>query len=311
MKNRIVVALGGNAILSAQASASAQEQAVFSIVGKLVSLIEDGNELIISHGNGPQVGNLLLQQIAAHSGKNPALPLDTLVSMTQGSIGYWIQKAMDQEMMARGIHKEVATIITQVQVDAKDPAFENPTKPIGPFFTEAEAKDAMEKEHAVYKEDAGRGWRRVVASPKPVSIKEYPVVKRLLDDGVVTIVAGGGGIPVIYENGKTIGVEAVIDKDLAAEKLAELIEADRLIFLTGVDNVYIYYNTPRQEKLTTVTVGELQEYIRENLFAVGSMLPKIEAAIAFVLSGEGREAVITSLDQVGGIDRGAGTRIIR
>lgn len=295
---KIVIALGGNAILSKDASAKAQQEAVNQTAKQLMTLIKRGNKMIISHGNGPQVGNLLLQQIAADSNKNPALPIDTLVAMTQGSIGYWLQNALEENLAKNKIVKDVISVITQVEVDPNDKAFKNPTKPIGPFYTEEEAKKEMEKSGAIFKEDAGRGWRKVVPSPKPKSIKEYKIIKRLIDEDVITIAAGGGGIPVKIEGNEIIGLEAVIDKDFASEKLAELVEADMLIILTGVDNVYVNYNKPNQKKLERVSADEMKKYIDENQFAPGSMLPKVEAAIKFVESKPGRKTMITSLDQL-------------
>lgn len=311
VKKRIVVALGGNAILSTDASAQAQEKALADTAEKLAVLIEQGNELIISHGNGPQVGNLLLQQAAADSEKNPAMPLDTCVAMTQGSIGYWMQKALRQALRDRGIAKEVATVLTEVVVDENDPAFKNPTKPVGPFLTEEEVKAADSE--TVYKEDAGRGWRKVVPSPKPVNISESAIVEQLVDNGVITISTGGGGIPVIEKDGKVTGVEAVIDKDFASEKLAELIDADLFIVLTGVDNVYINFNKPDQKKLERVTTEELKNYIKENQFAPGSMLPKVEAAIQFAEhSAKGGETVITSLENLSRVmTEDGGTRVVK
>lgn len=311
MKKKIVVALGGNAILSTDASAEAQERALAETAEKLAVLVEQGNELIISHGNGPQVGNLLLQQAAADSEKNPAMPLDTCVAMTQGSIGYWMQKAMRQALKDRGIAKDVATVLTEVVVDVNDPAFENPTKPVGPFFTEEEVRSLSSE--AVYKEDSGRGWRKVVPSPKPVNITEAPIVEQLIKQGVITISTGGGGIPVVEKDGKVVGVEAVIDKDFASEKLAELVDADLFIILTGVDNVYINYNKPDQKKLEVVTTDELKQYISEDQFAPGSMLPKVEAAILFAeQSQKGGETVITSLENLSNvINENGGTRVVK
>ncbi|MER2041267.1 MAG: carbamate kinase [Desemzia incerta] len=311
MKKKIVVALGGNAILSTDASAEAQERALAETAEKLAVLVEQGNELIISHGNGPQVGNLLLQQAAGDSEKNPAMPLDTCVAMTQGSIGYWMQKAMRQALKDRGIAKDVATVLTEVVVDVNDPAFENPTKPVGPFFTEEEVRTLSSE--AVYKEDSGRGWRKVVPSPKPVNITEAPIVEQLIKQGVITISTGGGGIPVVEKDGKVVGVEAVIDKDFASEKLAELVDADLFIILTGVDNVYINYNKPDQKKLEVVSTDELKQYISEDQFAPGSMLPKVEAAILFAeQSQKGGETVITSLENLSNvINENGGTRVVK
>ena len=310
-KKRIVVALGGNAILSSNPSEKAQRIAIKSTCEKLTNLISDGNELIISHGNGPQVGNLLLQQEAANDDKNPAMPLDTCVAMTQGSIGYWLQNEMINVLLKKGLKRRVSSLITQVYVDENDEAFKNPTKPIGPFLTKEEAEESSKKDSSVYKEDSGRGYRKVVPSPKPLGIVEYESIIKLIEDENIIISCGGGGVPVILKNNEYIGVEAVIDKDLASEKLAELVNADELIILTGVDNVYINYNKENQEKLTRITVSKLKEYIEEDQFAKGSMLPKIEAAIMFVENSESGVAIITSLDKLGEINHGAGTTIVK
>ncbi|EMW6090743.1 carbamate kinase [Enterococcus faecalis] len=296
MGKKMVVALGGNAILSNDASAHAQQQALVQTSAYLVHLIKQGHRLIVSHGNGPQVGNLLLQQQAADSEKNPAMPLDTCVAMTQGSIGYWLSNALNQELNKAGIKKQVATVLTQVVVDPADEAFKNPTKPIGPFLTEAEAKEAMQA-GAIFREDAGRGWRKVVPSPKPIDIHEAETINTLIKNDIITISCGGGGIPVVGQELK--GVEAVIDKDFASEKLAELVDADALVILTGVDYVCINYGKPDEKQLTNVTVAELEEYKQAGHFAPGSMLPKIEAAIQFVESQPNKQAIITSLENLG------------
>jgi len=261
MGKKMVVALGGNAILSNDASAHAQQQALVQTSAYLVHLIKQGHRLIVSHGNGPQVGNLLLQQQAADSEKNPAMPLDTCVAMTQGSIGYWLSNALNQELNKAGIKKQVATVLTQVVVDPADEAFKNPTKPIGPFLTEAEAKEAMQA-GAIFKEDAGRGWRKVVPSPKPIDIHEAETINTLIKNDIITISCGGGGIPV-------------------------------------VDYVCINYGKPDEKQLTNVTVAELEEYKQAGHFAPGSMLPKIEAAIQFVESQPNKQAIITSLENLG------------
>ena len=310
---KIVVALGGNAILSTDPSAQAQEAALVETARHLVKLIQDGDELIITHGNGPQVGNLLLQHLKANSEKNPAFPLDSLVAMTEGSIGFWLQNALENALVDANIEKSVASVVTQVIVDKDDPAFADPSKPIGPFYSEEEAKAESEKTGATFKEDAGRGWRKVVASPKPIGIKEINSIRTLLNDGQIVIAAGGGGIPVIEnENGYLDGVEAVIDKDFASQLLAELVEADVFIVLTGVDYVYINYNKPNQERLERVTVSQLQEYIKQGQFAPGSMLPKVEAAIDFVTNRPEGKAVITSLSNLGAlIESESGTIIVK
>lgn len=310
-KRKIVVALGGNAILSDSPTAEAQKQALKDTAKQLVKLVKNGDELIITHGNGPQVGNLLLQNIAADSEKNPAFPLDSLVAMTEGSIGFWLQNAMQNELTKAGIDKSVATVVTQVLVDKEDPAFENPTKPIGPFYSEEEAKAEMEKSNDTFKEDAGRGWRKVVPSPKPKGIKEIEAIQTLIDNKQLVIAGGGGGIPVVEAADGTLeGVEAVIDKDFASQTLAGLIDADLFIVLTGVDNVYVNFNQPDQKKLENVTVAELEEYIQQDQFAPGSMLPKVQATIAFVSEKPGSKAVITSLENLENlIESDAGTII--
>lgn len=309
MEKKIVVALGGNAILSDDASAKSQQNALIETAKHLAELVKGGNKLIISHGNGPQVGNLLLQQQAANSEKNPAMPLDTCVAMTQGSIGYWLANAMANELKQQQIDKQVITVLTQVVVDENDEAFKNPTKPIGPFLSEEEAKVEAEKTGSTFKEDAGRGWRKVVASPKPVDIHEAAAINQLVESDIITISCGGGGIPVVGADLK--GVEAVIDKDFASEKLAELVSADTLIILTGVDNVYINYGKENEQKLSQVSVSELEEYKAQGHFAPGSMLPKIEAAIEFVKSSPGKEAIITSLESLGSINDGTTGTVIK
>ena len=310
-KRKIVVALGGNAILSDSPTAEAQKQALKDTAKQLVKLVKNGDELIITHGNGPQVGNLLLQNIAADSEKNPAFPLDSLVAMTEGSIGFWLQNAMQNELTKAGIDKSVATVVTQVLVDKEDPAFKNPTKPIGPFYSEEEAKAEMEKSNDTFKEDAGRGWRKVVPSPKPKGIKEIEAIQTLIDNKQLVIAGGGGGIPVVETTDGTLeGVEAVIDKDFASQTLAGLIDADLFIVLTGVDNVYVNFNQPDQKKLENVTVAELEEYIQQDQFAPGSMLPKVQATMAFVSEKPGSKAVITSLENLENlIESDAGTII--
>ncbi|MEH7108829.1 MULTISPECIES: carbamate kinase [Bacillaceae] len=308
MSKKVVIALGGNAIQSGDASAKAQQQALETTARQLVDFIEQGIDIIISHGNGPQVGNILLQQAAADSVKNPAMPLDTCGAMSQGMIGYWMQNAMEKALKERGIVKNVVTLVTRVVVDKEDPAFINPTKPIGPFYSEEEAKRIMEDSGVCFKEDSGRGWRRVVASPKPVSIMEHSVINSLVEQGNIVISCGGGGIPVIEtENGIT-GVEAVIDKDFASEKLAELVDADALVILTGVNNVYIDFNKPTQKKLEEVSIEEMNTYITTGQFAAGSMLPKVEAAIQFAATSPKRKTIITSLEQaVNAVEGKAGT----
>ena len=309
MTKRIVVALGGNAILTDDPSAKGQIEALRYTSKRLIELIKQGHQLIISHGNGPQVGNLLLQQAAADSEKNPAMPLDTCVAMTQGSIGYWLQNMLNEALAEAGIDKQVASVVTQVVVDENDSAFMNPTKPVGPFLSEAEAQSVAAETGEKFIEDAGRGYRKVVPSPKPISIVEYPVIKAMIEQDFVTISAGGGGIPVKQAEFGYEGVEAVIDKDFASAKLAELVEADYLVILTGVDNVYVNFNQPNQEKLENVTVAQLNNWIAEDQFAPGSMLPKVEAAIAFVENNPKGKAIITSLENIEAV-MGQGTATV-
>lgn len=296
-KKKIVIALGGNAILSSDASAKAQQQAVEETAKYLVEFIKQGHQLIISHGNGPQVGNLLLQQAAANSEKNPAMPLDSCVAMTEGSIGYWLQNALQNQLEQHGLEKDILSVVTQVVVNKEDPAFKNPSKPVGPFLTKEEVETEAAS-GAVFIEDAGRGWRKVVPSPKPQTIKEAAAIKAMIEQEIIVICAGGGGIPVVQTEHGLKGTEAVIDKDFASEKLAELIQADLFIILTGVDFVYINYNTPEQKKLTKVQISDLKQYMNEGQFAPGSMLPKIEAAITFVENQPNGKAVITSLENL-------------
>ena len=310
MGKRIVVALGGNAILNEDPSTQGQIEALRHTSKQLIELIKQGHQLIISHGNGPQVGNLLLQQSIAQSEKNPALPLDTCVAMTQGSIGYWLQNTMNEAIAEAGLSQQVASIVTQVVVDENDPAFANPTKPIGPFFTQEEAEKLSAETGEIYVEDSGRGYRKVVPSPKPQTIVEYPIIKTLIENGYVTVSAGGGGIPVKKVAHGYEGVEAVIDKDFASANLANLVEADYLFLLTGVDNVYVNYNKPNQEKLENVTIDQLQAWIAEDQFAPGSMLPKVQAAISFAESRPGSKAVITSLENIGAIFNGGSATVV-
>lgn len=305
---KIVVALGGNAILSDDASAKAQQQALEETAVYLSQLVEKGDRLIISHGNGPQVGNLVLQQQAAASKSNPAMPLDTCVAMTQGSIGYWLQNALENAFKKEGIEKSVISVVSQVVVDQNDVAFIHPTKPIGPFLTLEQADAEAQRTGSQFIEDAGRGWRKVVPSPKPIGIQEHQVINTLVNQDVITISVGGGGIPVVGNDLK--GVEAVIDKDFASEKLAELVDADLLVILTGVDYVYINYGKENQTKLTNVTVAEMEKYMVEQQFAAGSMLPKVEAAVAFVKAMPAKKAIITSLENIGNLVDGISGTVI-
>ena len=310
---KIVIALGGNALQEAgkPATAEAQLEVVEKTSEYIADIIEEGYKVIIAHGNGPQVGRIVLQNEYA-APVSPAMPFDVCGAMSQGYIGYHIQQGLTKVLRSRGNKSDVATVVTQVLVDRNDPKFKNPSKPIGPFYTEEEAKKIADEKGYVMKEDAGRGWRRVVASPMPVEIEELSAVKCLVDNGFVVVTVGGGGIPVIRnDKGELEGTAAVIDKDLASEKLAEDLDADALVILTAVEKVSINYKKPDQKDLDRLTVSEAKRYMAEGQFAPGSMLPKVEAAIKFVESKPGRMTIITSLDKaVEALDGKAGTVIV-
>lgn len=294
--SKIVVALGGNALQkNGELTAQIQEEVTKETVQKLIPLIKDGHELVIVHGNGPQVGNLVLHEEAGNSPSTPAMPLHVSVGMTQGMIGYWIQKALKEELLKNGISKNATTIVTQVEVSKDDQAFKNPTKPIGPFYSEEEAQKVAAEKGYVVKEDSGRGWRRVVPSPKPIHILESDAIIDFMKTGAIVIAAGGGGIPVVSNGGNSFeGVDAVIDKDFAAELLAEKINADTLLILTGVDNAMINYGKEDQQALGVISAEEAEKYIKEDQFGAGSMLPKVQASLKFAKTGG--KAVITSLE---------------
>lgn len=294
---KIVVALGGNALQAAgkPATAEAQLEVVKETVNYLADMIEEGYEVIVAHGNGPQVGRIVLQNEAAKE-VTPAMPFDVCGSMSQGMIGYHLQQALGVELRKRGVKRPVTTVITQVVVDEADDAFKAPTKPIGPFYTKEEADALIAKKGYDMVEDAGRGYRRVVASPIPKKIVEIESVKTLIDADNIVITVGGGGIPVIEkDNGDLEGVAAVIDKDFASEKLAEDLDADMLLILTAVDRVAINFGKPDQKDLAEINIEEANKYIEEGHFAPGSMLPKIKAAMKFAESKTGRRAIIASL----------------
>ena len=296
---KVVVALGGNALQEAGSPPTAEAQ--LAVVKKTCEYLADisckGYEMAIVHGNGPQVGNITLSQETAEkvNPRLPAMPFDVCGAMSQGYIGYQIQQCLRDALRNRNRNVPVVTLVTQVIVDEHDKAFQNPTKPIGPFYTEEEAQKIAEEKGYTMKEDAGRGWRRVVASPTPKRIAEIDSVKRLWDSTIV-VTAGGGGIPVIENlDGSLTGVPAVIDKDLAAERLAEDMETDILLILTEVDKVSLNFNKPNQRELSRMTVAEAIKDIEEGHFAPGSMLPKVMAAIKFARRFPGKKAIITSL----------------
>ncbi len=295
---RIVIALGGNALQQKNEEATSENQIknIMNTAKYISKIVKAGYEVIITHGNGPQVGRLLLQNEAAKH-ITPPMPMDVCGAMTQGMIGYHIQQCMKKVFEEENIDKQVCTVVTQVEVNKSDQAFSNPTKPVGPFYTEEEAKQLGAQKGYVMKKDANRGYRRVVSSPIPVSIVEIDSIKTLVKNDVIVVTVGGGGVPVIRENGCYAGVEAVIDKDFASEVLAEQLDADVLMILTEVENVAINFGKENEKKLHRVTVEELTRYKDEGHFAPGSMLPKIEAAIHFAESGKGRKAIITSLEK--------------
>ncbi|MDR0524892.1 MAG: carbamate kinase [Spirochaetaceae bacterium] len=308
MKKRIVIALGGNALGD---NLKEQMVAAQGTAKAIVDLVEAGHEIVVVHGNGPQVGmiNTAFETASKADTHFPLLPMSVCVALSQGYIGYDLQNVIRKELDARNMKVPVATIITQVEVDPKDPAFNAPTKPIGGFMTKAEA-DALASQEVPVMEDAGRGWRRVVASPKPVGIVEAETIKALLKAGQIPITAGGGGIPVAMKDGQYRGMSAVIDKDFSAAKLAEIIEADVLIILTAVEKVAINFGKPNQEWLSSLSIPEAEKYIGENQFAKGSMLPKVQAAISFVKTKPGRTALITLLQKAKeGIEGKTGTVI--
>lgn len=294
MGHRIVVALGGNALKTSNKDTVEQQKQVAATTAKqLVGLVAEGHEIIVSHGNGPQVGRILLNEESG-AGEGAA-PLDTCSAMSQGEIGYWLQQAIYDELAEQGIKRSVATVITQTLVDAHDQAFKEPSKPIGPFYPdETTARKAAKERGFVVKEDAGRGWRRVVASPKPKSIIEKDFIVHAVERGNIVISAGGGGVPVVEKDGKLTGMEAVIDKDFASATLAHLVDAHQLMILTGVENASINFQKPDEKPLHSVTEKEMREYITQQQFAPGSMLPKVEASLGFIGRSSQRQAIITT-----------------
>lgn len=309
MSKKIVIALGGNALGN---TATEQLELVANTAKAIVDLIAEGNEVVIAHGNGPQVGMINLGlSTAAESGAIKAdMPFPECGAMSEGYIGYHLQQAIGNELVSRGMNKPVATIVTQTVVSEDDPAFQNPTKPVGAFYDKETAERIAAEKGFTMVEDAGRGYRRVVPSPKPFDIVEAASIKTLVDAGNVVIAVGGGGIPVIRKDGKVSGTPAVIDKDFGSELLAELLDADMLIILTAVEKVAINYNKPDQKGLDDLTPAEAYEYIAQNQFAKGSMLPKVQAAVKFAESKPGRTALITLLEKAkDGIAGKTGTRI--
>lgn len=308
----LAIAIGGNSLIkdAKHQSVSDQYAAVVETVRHITDLIEGGHRIVITHGNGPQVGFILLRSEHSRNMLHQ-VPLDSIVADTQGALGYQLQQAFENEFRRRGLKKSVATVVTQTLVDRNDGAFAKPSKPIGEFYTREQAEERMRVEKWTMIEDAGRGWRRVVASPKPVRIIEADVVRHLVESGYVVVAAGGGGIPVIAdENGMLTGVPAVIDKDLASAVLAREIKADLLVISTAVEKVFLNFGHPNQRALDSMTVAEARRFIAEGHFKPGSMLPKIEACLQFIQNG-GSEAVITCPEALSAALNGhTGTRIV-
>jgi len=301
----LVIAIGGNAITKENQRGTLEEklQNIDNCAESIVDLLEQGYQIVLTHGNGPQVGNILLR-VEAAAQTVPPMPLDVCGAESQGQLGYLIQRTLNNKLKARGINKNVVTILTQVVVDPADPAFTNPTKPIGPFYSRQEAERLMEEKGQVFKEDSGRGYRRVVPSPKPIDIVEKDIIKNLVSGGQLVIAAGGGGIPVIRnQHGSLTGVEAVIDKDWASAVVAREIGADILIILTGVEKVAINFGKPEMKWLSSMTLSEAKSYRAEGHFPPGSMGPKIDAIIDFI-EQTGKKAVITSLEMMASALRG-------
>ena len=290
---KVVVALGGNALGK---SPEEQLKLVKNTASSLIGLIQAGNQVVISHGNGPQVGQINLgMDFAAQNGKTAAFPFPECGAMSQGYIGYHLQQSLQNELHQRGMEKDVVTTVTQVVVDPSDPAFENPTKPVGDFYTKEQAAQIEQEKGYTFVEDAGRGYRQVVPSPLPKRIVELNSIETLIENGTLVIAAGGGGVPVVEEGGALTGVPAVIDKDRSSALLADNVDADQLIILTAVDYVYINYNQPDEQKLTELSQAQAQELIDAGQFPAGSMLPKIQACLSFVKDHPERQAIITSL----------------
>ena len=306
---KLVIALGGNALGN---TPEEQLELVKETASTIVDLVEEGYDVVVGHGNGPQVGmiNLAMEFSANNGGKTPAMPFPECGAMSQGYIGYHLQQAIQRELGRRGIDKECASVVTQMVVSEDDPAFQKPTKPVGSFYSKEDADKIVAEKGYTFVEDAGRGWRRVVPSPLPTRIVELKVVEQLVAAGDVVITVGGGGIPVVETADGLCGVAAVIDKDRSSSKLALDIDADMLVILTAVDRVCINFNKPDQKGLDDLTPAEARKYMEENQFAKGSMLPKVEAAVKFAESKAGRTALITLLEKAkDGIEGKTGTRV--
>ena len=311
MGKRIVVALGGNAL----GNTPFEQLEKVKIAADIISdLVKEGNDVIIGHGNGPQVGmiNLAMDYSANGKEKTPLMPLVECGAMSQGYIGYHLQQALGQAFKEKGINKTAVSVITQVEVAEDDKAFENPTKPVGMFYTKEKAEELERENGFSFVEDSGRGYRKVVPSPKPLHIVEIDAINKMVEAGLTVITVGGGGIPVVNKNGRLVGVDAVIDKDKSSAELASELNADFLLILTAVDKVCINFNKPDQKELDQITVEEANKYIAEGQFAKGSMLPKVEACLDFVKGGDDRCAIITLLEKASDAVKGlTGTKIVK
>lgn len=297
-KTRVVIALGGNALQQNGEVTAEAQKAVASRIGEVIAKLSEKYEIIIAHGNGPQVGNILIHEESASTDSAPAMPLETAVAMSQGQIGYWLSQAIDNAFARNKQRKKVISVVTQVVVDRNDPAFRHPTKPIGEFYTEKEAIHLTKLRGWEMREDAGRGYRRVVPSPKPIDIVERKEIMSLVQNGTIVIAVGGGGIPVVRTKVLKVlkGVDAVIDKDLAAAKLAELVKADIFVSVTAVPCAYLNFGQPDQIALGMLTPREVIDHIKAGHFGVGSMLPKIQAVTAF--ASKKRVGIITNPDNL-------------
>jgi len=311
-KKLAVIAIGGNAVNRPGELPSAENMLknISETASYLADMIEKDYDIVITHGNGPQVGNILIQQDIAKE-KVPPFPMDINGAMTQGYLGYMIVKSLKNILIERGIEKEIASVVTQIIVDEKDERFKKPSKPVGPFYTEKEGKQLQEEKGWDFKEDSGRGWRRVVPSPIPLEVIEKKSIQKLVDEDFLVVAGGGGGIPVVKKDGKIIGVEAVIDKDRASALMAKDLKADEFIILTAVEKVSLNFGKENQKDLEKITVEETEKYIKEGHFAPGSMLPKIEACLSFVKES-GKPALITDMQKLTeALEGKTGTTIVK
>jgi carbamate kinase len=311
-KKLAVIAIGGNAVNRPGEVPNAENMLknISETASYLADMIEKDYDIVITHGNGPQVGNILIQQDIAKD-KVPPFPMDVNGAMTQGYLGYMIIKSLKNILVERGIEKEIASVVTQIVVDEKDEGFKNPSKPVGPFYTEKEGKQLQEEKGWDFKEDSGRGWRRVVPSPIPLEVIEKKIIQKLVDEDFLVVAGGGGGIPVIKKDGKIIGVEAVIDKDRASALIAKDLNADEFIILTAVEKVALNFGKENQKDLDELTVEEAEKYMSEGHFAKGSMLPKIEACLSFVKES-GKPALITDMQKLTeALEGKTGTTIVK